>query len=162
MQLQGRSGYVQPKTFIPPAPSISLNQAPKAKKSVRFEFGPSDQDTKPIVTMSGEVIPTPGPERYDFILPNAPLTEEERKYCRCLLRVEERGGAVSPYAVCTARVGSQVQACSEYYDWPAMSLDVLLAYARLHNINVTGVTSRQEALNAIGRWKFSRGESFYG
>jgi hypothetical protein len=157
MQATGRSGYVQPRIFTPPAPSIGSNQPQPQKKTVRFEFGPSD----PEITMSGEVIPVPGEERYDFILPSAPLTEEERKYCRCLLRVEERGGARSPYAVCTARVGSQVRACSEYYDWPAMGFDVLLAYMKLHNINTSGVSDRASALQSIGRWKFSKGESFY-
>jgi hypothetical protein len=157
MQRQGTSGYVQPKIFTPPAPSVSSNQQVKSNKHVRFEFGPSD----PEITMSGDVIPVPGEERYDFILPNAPLTEEERKYCRCLLRVEERGGARSPYAVCTARVGSQVRACSEYYDWPAMGFDILLAYMKLHNIGTAGVRDRAGALQAIGRWKFSKGESFY-
>ncbi len=157
MQTGQSKGYVQPKTFTPPPVTINQPLPPPRKKTARFEFGSSE----PIVDISGDIIPTAGTERYDFILPNAPLTEEERKYCRCLLRVEERGGAVNPYAVCSNRVGSQVQMCSRYYDWPAMSLDVLLAYGQLHKINMSGVTSRDRALQVIGRWKQSRGESFY-
>ena len=157
MQPPQNQRYVQPKIFTPPPPSINQPLTAAPKKSLTFEFESSD----PIISLSGEVIPTAGEERYDFILPNAPLTEDERKYCRCLLRVEDRGGVRNPYAVCTSRVGSQVQMCSQYYDWPAMSLEVLLAYAHLHKVNVTGVTTRNQALQAIGRWKQSRGETFY-
>ena len=157
MQSPRSSRYVQPKTFIPPPPLMNPQSIDNVMNWQRFEYGSSN----PVISMSGEVIPTAGVERYDFILPNAPLTEEQRKYCRCLLRVEERGGAYNPYAVCTSSVGAQVYSCSKYYDWPAMGLNVLLAYAHLHKIDVTDVTDRNSALQAIAKWKSSRGESFY-
>lgn len=102
---------------------------------------------------------TPGAVRDDFIKPNADLSEKERKYCRCLLRVESKGGAYSPYGVCTSRVGAQVHSCSQYYDWGAMDLDMLLAYADLHKIDVSAVTTREQALEAIQKWKQARGEN---
>jgi hypothetical protein len=112
----------------------------------------------PIQTNSNQI--TLKPERYDFIRDDAKLSEGERKYCRCLMHVQEKGGGYNPYAVCTSRVGSQVHSCSPYYDWSIMGLNNLIAYADLHNITLTDRSSREAVLNAIGAWKQSRGESF--
>jgi hypothetical protein len=100
------------------------------------------------------------PEQHDFIREDSPLNEQERKYCRCLLEVESKGRAYSPYGVCTKSTGAQVHSCSAHYDWNVMDYDMLRAYASLHKIDTTGLNSREDVLNSIGRWKASRGESF--
>jgi hypothetical protein len=115
----------------------------------------------PVGTLPGGApIPQPGPERSDFMRQDSHLSEGENKYCRCLLRVEAKGNAYNPYGVCTKSTRHQVRSCSQYYDWAAMSLDMLLAYCTLHKIDTTGLTTREAALAAIGRWKASRGEAF--
>ena len=106
------------------------------------------------------------PERYDFIKTDAKLSDEEKKYCRCLLRVEnsttERYGSqkYNPYAVCKSRIPASVYSCSPYYDWSVMGLPWLVAYADLHKINLTDQSSRESVLAQIAQWKQSRGESF--
>jgi hypothetical protein len=106
------------------------------------------------------------PERYDFIKTDAKLSDEEGKYCRCLLRVEnsttERYSSqkYNPYAVCKSRIPASVYSCSPYYDWAVMGLPWLVAYADLHKINLNDRSSRESVLAQIGQWKTSRGESF--
>jgi hypothetical protein len=106
------------------------------------------------------------PERYDFMKEHDnPLSDKERKYCRCLLRVEnstvERYGneKYNPYAVCNSRVHASVRSCSPYYDWSVMGLSWLIAYADLHKINLTDRSSRESVLGQIEQWKKSRGET---
>lgn len=116
---------------------------------------------EPVGTLPGGApIPQPGPERSDFMRQDSHLSEGENKYCRCLLKVESKGNAYNPYGVCTKSTRHQVHSCSQYYDWAAMSLEMLLAYCTLHKIDITGLTTREAALAAIGRWKASRGEAF--
>lgn len=45
---------------------------------------------------------------------NGHLTEQEEKYCRCVLHVKEKGSAVNPWAVCAKSTGASVHRCSEY------------------------------------------------
>lgn len=95
-------------------------------------------------------------EKYDFMKPS--LSEGEKKYCRCLIRVEEKGGNYNPYAVCKSRIPEHVYSCSQYYDFSVMGLSELLAYASLHKIVVPDSTSREAVLRTIYTWKRSRGE----
>lgn len=95
-----------------------------------------------------------------MIKPGADLSEKEKKYCRCLLKVEAKGNVRSPYGICTNSVGTQVPSCSQYYDFPNMNLEMLIAYMTLHKIDTFGINSREDAFEAIGKWKASRGEIF--
>jgi len=112
--------------------------------------------------MNGKEIPEAKEERYDFMRSDTGLDEGEKKYCRCLLRVEAKGNAYSPYGVCTKSVGHQVHSCSPHYDWSVMGLEYLIAYADLHKISLTSQerSSREGVLGAIARWKLNRGETF--
>lgn len=104
---------------------------------------------------------TPGPVRDDFIRNDANLDEHQKKYCRCLLKVQAKSSSArSPYGICTKSTGSQVHSCSDYYDWSAMDLPMLIAYLELHKISTAGINSREQALEAIRQWKVGRGEHF--
>lgn len=96
----------------------------------------------------------------NFIKSDAQIDDQQQKYCRCLLEVKAKGGRYNPYAICTHSVGAQVHSCSEYYDFPSMDLDALVAYADLHKITGYDNSNRQTVLNAIASWKAGRGESF--
>jgi len=108
-------------------------------------------------TIEGEVPIMTKDVRYDFIKLDAPLEEKERKYCRCLLRVQDKGGAYSPYGVCTKTTKGHVYSCSQYYDWAVMDLDMLIAYADLHKIQVPTNPTRESMLQVIRNWKISKG-----
>jgi len=98
------------------------------------------------------------PERYDFIRDDSSLDENQRKYCRCLIRVEEKGSAYSPYGVCKSKIPESVYSCSKDYDFSVMGLKELLAYASLHKIVVPDSSSREAVLKTIYYWKKGRGE----
>lgn len=99
--------------------------------------------------------------RYDFIQEDAPLNNKEKKYCRCLLRVQDKSGGKgyfrtkgAPYGICTNSVGTQVRECSQYYDWGAMDLDMLIAWADLHAIpRDYDTSSRESVLSRINQYK---------
>ena len=153
------SPMTPPSTFSYSSPAFA-SESPYYRPTMPPSVPTSPRMQTPTFQPTTTQAPQPGTERYDFILPNADLSEGQRKYCRCLLRVQDRGRAYSPYGVCTKSVGAQVHSCSQYYDWPAMNLDMLRAYASLHKIDTSNLNSKEEVLNAIGQWKSSRGESF--
>lgn len=66
----------------------------------------------------------------DLIQQTAPLSERERKYCRCLVKATS---ASNPYAVCTKSVGraGSVQ-CFAHYNLPRFDEGQLNALTRLH------------------------------
>ena len=106
------------------------------------------------------VIPVLANPNSEFIKANSGLSTQEGKYCKCLLEVEDKGTAYSPYGVCTKSTKAQVHSCSPYYDWSVMDLDMLTAYMSLHKLNTDNIQTREQALQAIANWKQSRGESF--
>jgi len=126
----------------------TLNQAP-----VRTVPSVQGMASSPVANV---VIQVP---EHDFIRKDSSLNDQERKYCRCLLEVESKGRAYSPYAVCTSSTHAQVHSCSTHYDWGLMDLDMLTSYMSLHKIDTTGIDTREQALQAISNWKSGRGES---
>lgn len=89
---------------------------------------------------------------HDFVKHDG-LTDQEEKYCRCVLHVQAGGRARNPYAVCTKTVGVNVRTCGDHYNWDAMPLPELLAYADLKKLQVPDRSSRQSIIDAIFRWK---------
>jgi hypothetical protein len=86
-----------------------------------------------------------------------PPSEEQVKYCDCVLDVEARGGAYNPYAVCAKSTGTTYRWCSDQvYDFPAMSLQDLQSYAALHNLPTAG--TREEVLARINEMKAREGK----
>lgn len=94
--------------------------------------------------------------REDFIREDADLSEQQKKYCRCLLKVQDKGRGYSPYGVCTKSTRVQVRSCSEYYDFEAMDLPMLIAYANLHKLTGYDSSTRESVLKAIYDWKQSK------
>lgn len=98
------------------------------------------------------------------------LTEEEEKYCRCILHVaseqpgqcnmekawfEKRDDRIcyNPYAVCASRVGGSNKNCSINYQFENFPDDELRAYANLHGIKSPTPYSKNKMLDAIYEWK---------
>lgn len=88
------------------------------------------------------------------------LTDEQKKHCRCRLKVAAKNpeacsasewgskGCYNPYAVCS-RAGSRVRACSKDYDFDTMSDKYLIAYAHLHSIAIPSPYDRMELLSKV-------------
>jgi hypothetical protein len=101
---------------------------------------------------------------------NTELSDEEQKYCRCVLHVaSEQPGACNmekawfekkdnrvcynPYAVCASRVGTTTRNCSQSYEFGNLNDDELIAYANLHKIQATEPYNRSMLLDKIASWK---------
>lgn len=138
---------------------MAVSKGMQAQSSTFQTFGGSPLNTTlgaPVNQSSSSVVP--GEIRHDFIKPGS-LDTQDAKYCRCLLEVNAKGTAYSPYGVCKSRVGPGVYSCTKYYDWSAMSLDMLLSYLDLHKVDTSGITTREHAIEAIRQKLASRGES---
>lgn len=86
---------------------------------------------------------------HDFFKTDTKLSEQEKKYCSCLVKVVNNGGADNPYAVCAHTVGSTTKECTSEYDFNKMPDNLLNAYAKLHKLQVYGNRSRSNLLQSI-------------
>lgn len=78
-----------------------------------------------------------GPEVRDrYFKLDADLTDDEKKYCRCVAHVKAKGGAYNPFAVCAKTVGTTSRECGKSFDYHGFSDDELIAYAKDSNITV--------------------------
>lgn len=89
----------------------------------------------------------------EFMKPSDELSDQEKKYCRCVLHVKAGGRGRNPYAICSKSIGSNVRTCGDHYDYEVMPLPELLAYADLKKLRVPDRTSRRSVIDAIFSWK---------
>lgn len=101
-----------------------------------------------------------------YFVEENPLTDQQKKVCRCYLHVSEknrslhhssrerseervvckkdewgRKGCYHPYKTCGKSVGTSYKYCSEYYDFEDFTDDELRGYARAHGIEEKGKSS---------------------
>lgn len=80
-------------------------------------------------------------------------TNDEEKWCRCLVHTTHKG-VNNPYAVCTSRIhpntGHSIK-CTEITDYnhPHLSKEELLTYARSKNLCVNNSMSKSEIANIL-------------
>lgn len=100
-----------------------------------------------------EVISIPPAKRgeHNFFKSGSTLTEQQKKYCSCQLKVTASGSAYNPYAVCAKSVGTTVRSCSTEYDFNRMPDNLIQAYLELHKVPYTGPFNRQSAIAAINQ-----------
>ncbi len=121
-------------------------------------------------------------ETTNYFLPGTTLTDQQQKWCRCVLKVadkqrgacnierawfETRGTIVcyNPYAICSKSVGTSTRECGKNYDFESLSDNHLIAYAELHqkdkdgnNIIIPIPYDRTAMLENIKRWKELKGK----
>jgi len=103
------------------------------------------------------------------------LTEQEQKYCRCVLKVATKQAppcfenkfkkrkvdgvnCYNPYAVCTKSVGRSGRVnCGGNYDFSTTDDQYLMAYADLNGIDVPVPYNRQLMLSQIDQYKRDKG-----
>lgn len=145
---------------------------------------PKSVPLKPVSpTPTGIVGPVGEPaSKSDFFLPGTTLTDQQQKWCRCVLKVadkqkgacnieqawfQQRDGqqCYNPYAICSKTVGTSVRTCGSNYNFEALSDDHLLAYAQLHqksksgnNIAIPSPYNRSQMLKNIRDWKQREGK----
>lgn len=85
----------------------------------------------------------------DLLKQDGSLTEQQQKYCSCLVKVEAEGSARNPYAVCAKTVGTTSRECSAHYNYEAMPNDLLRAYMNKESLPIPKPWNRQHALNYI-------------
>lgn len=75
------------------------------------------------------------------------MSDKQKRYCRCVVRVAASKSAVNPYAVCTKSVGRDSLECLAHYNLSAMPVQEVQALARLKKTTVPGLFALQrEAL----------------
>lgn len=107
--------------------------------------------------------------KQSWIKSNSSLTEQQKKYCRCVLQVaekqpgscnmekawfEQREGkeCYNPYAICAKSVQTSYRGCGDEYDFNNLPTNLVTAYANLNNIKTTGF-ERDDIIASIYRWK---------
>lgn len=98
-------------------------------------------------------------ESESYFIPDADLSEREKKWCRCVLKVadkqkgrcnterawrETRDGKTcyNPYAICSKSVGTSTRKCSQNYNFSAIPDDYLISYAQLHQKPKNGMVMK--------------------
>lgn len=112
----------------------------------------------------------------DWFRADSKLTEGEKDYCSCVLKVaskqggkcnlekawfEERDGRTcyNPYAVCAAvtHSGTGRRGCGEHYNFANIPEAELEAFANLHGISIPS-HAKEATLRAIEQWKAAGGK----
>lgn len=85
------------------------------------------------------------------------LSEEEKKYCSCILKVGAKGSVKNKYAICAHSVGTTSQHCGDNYDYQNLPTPLLIEYATSNKLKFDK-TDRQSIINAIMEWKHKEGK----
>lgn len=97
------------------------------------------------------------------IRPDSQLTEQEQKYCSCVIQVEaKQGGGYNPYAVCHSSVsGAGRPDCGDDYNWPMLTDAELIGYAKGKKgaIVIPQPYDRHQMLDNIKQWKQRLGKT---
>lgn len=94
---------------------------------------------------------------HDIIfVPNSPLTEKQKKFCSCYLQVGSKNYISNPFAICAKSIGTTSKNCGKYFDFNAMSDDMILSYLKIHNLKIQYPYNRQKALNIIYNSKLNK------
>jgi hypothetical protein len=94
---------------------------------------------------------SPVADNEKYFKKDSTLSDEQKKYCRCLLKVEAQGRGTNPYAICTASVKRRGSfTCGEHYNYSSMPKESREAFARLHHMNPSDY-SEQGLINALNR-----------
>lgn len=105
-----------------------------------------------------------------YFLPGANLSEQEMKYCMCVLQVaakqpgscnlekawyETRDDRVcyNPYAVCARSVGTTSRDCGKYYNFDTLPDNLIQAYMNLNQITIPEPFDRNSAITYLKEWK---------
>jgi hypothetical protein len=77
------------------------------------------------------------------------LTNREKRYCRCLIKVRTKG-IQNPYAICTNSVYNlqkkkrkTIVKCTKNYDFTKMTLKQLQSYSRKKKIKYSGYRKKE-------------------
>lgn len=102
------------------------------------------------------------PEEHGGVLIGGnPLSESQAKFCSCVLKVESKGYAYNPYAVCAKTIGTTMgrSPCTPYYDFENMPVELLESYITLHKIPLPMDKSRESLIDTINQWKSIEGKT---
>ncbi len=88
-------------------------------------------------------------EKERYFVPGAPLSDKEKKWCRCVAHVSANPSSYNPYAVCAKSVGTTASSCSPWYDYSSMPRQEVEALAKLKGKTVEELieTSLRERQN---------------
>lgn len=108
--------------------------------------------------------------KYDFFKEDSDLTEQQKKYCSCVLDVAGKQTpeclhqrawrkvvagekCYMPWAVCAKSVGTTSRKCAANFNFFNMTDDQLKAYANLNRIDIPRPYNRNSMLENINHYK---------
>lgn len=91
---------------------------------------------------------------HPLIIPNSGLTEQEQKYCSCVVKVSakkctEGKTCVSPYPICAKSTKTTYRHCRENYDYSQFSDVELKSFAKLSKVAVPRPYIRRELIERL-------------
>lgn len=84
---------------------------------------------------------------------NSKLTHRQRKYCDCVIEIENVN---NPWAACAKSTGTSYHTCGQEYNWRALPRQQLYNYAKhakKPSISVSASDSKETLLKKIDSWK---------
>lgn len=100
-----------------------------------------------------------GATKPQYFKPGSTLTDQQERWCRCVLHVGKQSSARNPYAICSKSVGTSVRTCSQNYQWENIPEDELQGYADRHGIDTTKSSTKSDIIETIQSWKQNEGKS---
>ena len=118
------------------------------------------------------------PRKCDYFIDNDSLSDEEQKWCRCVLHVaanqtdeclknvsanayKKFGGKTcyNVYSVCSGSVGTSSRSCGVNYEFKNIPDKELVAYSKIKNLVIPNPYSRDKMIKIIMKWKKTEEES---
>ena len=141
LNLYGYNGYIE-RPSGPINNKIEFEQV-ALLSSINFQIG------------NVEFVPLGAAEPY-FKADND-LSDKEKRYCRCVIKVSGKGKVNNPYAVCAKSVKTTSRRCGKNYDFQQFNDDELQGYIKLNKIPLPNYMTRESMLNTIYSWKAAKG-----
>ena len=104
----------------------------------------------------------------NIIRVDSTLSEQQQKYCRCVLKVAAKqpaecdlskgrtGNCSNSYAICSSSTHGSNKQCGENYNFEGMDDIYLKAYAELSRVPIPSPYDRQTMINNIYSWKAAK------
>lgn len=166
LRLVGKINFMIESGSQMTSPMGSLPSSPRAESSTFVS---------PITETPTSETPRGPAGKEGWFFPDADLTDQEKKYCRCTIEVAGKQPAVcnserawfqsregkkcyNPYAVCAKSTRTTSRNCGSNFDFSNLPDNELIGYASLNRVDIPRPYNRQQLLSNIELWKSQMGK----
>jgi hypothetical protein len=90
--------------------------------------------------------------REGYFRVGSPLTDHQRRYCRCVLHVAAGKQTKNPYSICAASVKTSYRGCLYEFDFDGIPDVELLSIAELEGIPIPKPFNRQKTIELLKKF----------